>query len=38
MSPPADARTIPWPDAARRAAFEAWFEAVSSRHGLDPAT
>jgi hypothetical protein len=38
MSPPADTPTIPWPDAARRAAFDDWFEAASRRHGLDPAT
>ncbi|CAM3445575.1 aminoglycoside phosphotransferase family protein [Paracidovorax anthurii] len=39
-SPAADAgaRTVPWPDAARRAAFEAWLAPLAAAHGLMPAS
>ena len=30
--------TIPWTDAARHAAFRAWFDAMAPRHRLDPAS
>jgi hypothetical protein len=29
---------IPWPDPARRAAFERWLAAIAPRHGLQPET
>jgi N-acetylmuramate 1-kinase len=36
--PSAPAAGVPWPDEARRAAFERWAAAISPRHGLQLAT
>ena len=36
MTPTPD--TIHWPDAQRRADFEAWFGTIATRHGLQPGT
>ncbi len=36
--PPPALPTILWPDAARRAAFEAWLAQIAPRHGLQPGT